>query len=77
MLRGTENKDKLIWVDLVYKVNLRTLGTVEQGRPGLVTCGAVWAARGHCELKVDDKREEVPRRSRKGLNPFYLGQELL
>lgn len=47
MLRGTENKDKLIWVDLVYKVNLRTLGTVEQGRPGLVTYRVVWTARGH------------------------------
>lgn len=34
--RGTENKDKPIWVDLVHKVNLRAPGPAEQGRPRLV-----------------------------------------
>lgn len=37
MLWGTENKDKPIWVDFVYRVNQRAPGTAEQDRPRLVT----------------------------------------
>lgn len=42
MLGGTENKDKPIWVDFVYRVHQSALGTAEQNRPRLVSMGLSW-----------------------------------
>lgn len=77
MLRGTGNKDKPIWVDLVYKGKLRALGTAEQGRPRLVTVEPSGQPEVTVSQRVDAQRGEVRKAAQKGLNSFYLALVLL